>query len=120
MKKFFLVVIIFIFSGGSVTSSLILPSPVSLSGHWIVVDKINECDIYLGGERIEQANGYKLIFSSPCTFDIFSEIPEAWRPAPDGISLLNRDGRTVLFFSRENENYSSRVWECSGIMLKKK
>lgn len=100
-------------------SSLILPSPESLSGHWTIVDKKNECDIYLKTERFEQANGYKLIASSTCVPDIFSEIPDAWRPEPDGIALLNKDGVTLLFFSREDEHYRSRVWECTGAILKK-
>lgn len=101
-------------------SSLVLPSPKSLAGQWTVVDKANSCDVHLKAESFEQANGYKLTVSPACTQDVFPEAPEAWRPTPDGIALLARDGRTLLFFSQEGEHYRSQIWEETGKVLIKK
>ncbi|CBJ48041.1 protease inhibitor [Erwinia amylovora ATCC 49946] len=119
MRTSLFVVISLFFSGVSMASSLVLPSAASLSGQWTVVDKSSSCDVQLTAERFEAANGYKLSISPGCDPSVLPETPEAWRPAPDGIALLNGDGLTVLFFSREGEHYRSQIWQQTGKILKK-
>ncbi|MFI0488239.1 MAG: protease inhibitor Inh/omp19 family protein [Yersinia sp. (in: enterobacteria)] len=101
-------------------SSLVLPTPESLSGQWTVVEQANSCVVHLRAESFKQANGYKLSVSPNCAHDLLPEATEAWRPTPDGIAFLDRDGLTVLFFSREGEHYRSQIWEETGKVLKKK
>nr|WP_071819507.1 protease inhibitor Inh/omp19 family protein [Erwinia sp. Ejp617] len=89
-------------------SSLVLPSAASLSAQWTVVDKSSSCVVQLTAERFGAANGYKLSISPGCAPTAIPEITEAWRPAPDGIALLNRDGLTVLFFlMKENKRFDA-------------
>lgn len=100
-------------------SSLVIPSPESLSGRWTVADAGNSCEIYLKAQRLEQANGYRLDVSSNCTPHVLPQQPEAWRPRPDGIALLDKDGLTILFFAQEGDHYRSQIWEKTGKILKR-
>ncbi|HAT3781507.1 AprI/Inh family metalloprotease inhibitor [Serratia marcescens] len=101
------------------TNNLLLPSAISISGHWTITDKSNSCTIHLSEENVESANGYKLIILSTCSPEILPQVPVAWRPTPDGIALLDQDGLSVLFFSREGMHYRSHIWERTGKVLKK-
>ena len=100
-------------------SSLVLPSAESLSGQWTVTDESNSCSLHLSAESVESANGYKLRVLSICSPEVLPQIPSAWRPAPDGIALLDNEGLTVLFFSREGEHYRSQIWDNSGKVLRR-
>lgn len=100
-------------------SSLVLPSAGSLSGQWTVTDESNSCTLHLRAESVESANGYKLSILSSCSPEVLPQVPAAWRPTPDGIALLDSDGLTVLFFSREGEQYRSQIWDDSGKVLKR-
>ncbi|EFO1665478.1 AprI/Inh family metalloprotease inhibitor [Escherichia coli] len=100
-------------------SSLVLPPADSLSGQWTVTDKSNSCIIQLSTESVESANGYRLSISPSCGYVGLPEATVAWRPMPDGIALLDCDGSTVLFFSREGEHYRSQIWDNSGKVLKR-
>ncbi|MDU3787792.1 MAG: AprI/Inh family metalloprotease inhibitor, partial [Serratia marcescens] len=51
--------------------------------------------------------------------DVLPQEPVAWRPAPDGIALLDKDGLTVLFFSQEDDHYRSQIWAETGKILKR-
>lgn len=100
-------------------SSLVLPSADSLSGQWTLTDESNSCIIQLSAESDKSANGYQLSVSPNCAHAILPETAVAWRPAPDGIALLDREGLSVLFFSREGEHYRSHIWERAGKILKR-
>ncbi|ECI4012244.1 protease [Salmonella enterica subsp. salamae] len=100
-------------------SSLVLPPAGSLSGQWTVTDESNSCIIQLSAESVESANGYQLSVSPNCAHAVLPETTVAWRPTPDGIALLDKDGLTVLFFSREGEHYRSQIWDNSGKVLKR-
>jgi hypothetical protein len=41
-----------------------------------------------------------------------------WRPAPDGIALLQADGSTLAFFSRDGESYRNQLGADDGLTLK--
>lgn len=119
MNKFLLIGGILLFSGVSMANSMVLPSVESLAGQWRIIDRENSCDIHLKAEGFEPASGYKLSISSDCVPNILPETPEAWRPTPDGIALLNRDGLTTQFFSREGEHYRSQIWGNTGKILER-
>jgi len=100
-------------------SSLVLPSAETLSGQWTVSDKSKSCVVQLNAESVESAGGYSLKFLSDCMPDVLPQEPVAWRPAPDGIALLDKDGLTVLFFSQEDDHYRSQIWAETGKFLKR-
>lgn len=100
-------------------SSLVLPSAETLSGQWTVSDKSKSCVVQLNTEGVESAGGYSLKFLSDCTPDVLPQEPVAWRPAPDGIALLDKEGLTVLFFSQEDDHYRSQIWVETGKILKR-
>ncbi|EBL6669115.1 protease, partial [Salmonella enterica] len=54
-----------------------------------------------------------------CKHIVLPELPAAWRPAPDGIDLLNHDGMSILFFSQDGESYRSNIWDKQGKILKR-
>ena len=43
----------------------------------------------------------------------------AWRPAPDGISLLDHEGTTLVFFSQEAGGYRSDIASDQGMRLRR-
>ncbi|USQ47703.1 protease inhibitor Inh/omp19 family protein [Serratia marcescens] len=84
-------------------SSLVLPSAETLSGQWTVSDKSKSCVVQLNAESVESAGGYSLKFLSDCTPDVLPQEPVAWRPAPDGIALLEGwADRTFLLSGRRS------------------
>lgn len=90
-------------------SSLPLPHPEDLVGDWVVFDARQSCSIHFGIEDLPRANGYRLTIEpnvGACNFVIGAV---AWRPAPDGISLLDQEGATLIFFSQEVGGYRSEI-----------
>lgn len=101
-------------------SSLPLPQPADLAGEWVVSASQQFCAIHLWIDEIPQANGYRLTIDAragACSFPINAV---AWRPAPDGISLLDREGTTLIFFSQEADGYRSDVASDQGMRLQRK
>ncbi len=101
-------------------SSLPLPHPKDLVGDWIVSDARQFCAIHLWIDEIPQANGYRLTIDAragACTFPLDAV---AWRPAPDGISLLDHEGTTLIFFSQEAGGYRSQIASEHGMRLQRK
>ncbi|WP_262409923.1 protease inhibitor Inh/omp19 family protein [Escherichia albertii] len=117
MYKYVLLAIILIMGKNSMATSLMIPSVESLSGKWTISHKSAICSIYLGTKDVPLANGYELNISLHCDHKIFKKKPVAWRPAPDGIAILDENGATISFFSKEGEHYRSRIWDKSGDIL---
>lgn len=84
-------------------SSLPLLAPSALKGHWQLTDiegKVAACDVELSDERIESTNAYRFTASSQCLQPLaLTEVPVAWRPTPDGMTLTNADGSRVAFLA---------------------
>lgn len=79
-------------------SNLILPAAKSMAGQWTLTDKSNECTMIFSTQRLEWINSYKLSVLSDYSHDVLPQVPVAWRPAPDGIALLDSAGLAILFF----------------------
>ncbi len=108
------------FTATSTASSLPLPHPEDLVGDWVVFDAQRSCSIHFGIEDLPQANGFRLTIDpniGPCNFSIAAV---AWRPAADGISLLDQEGSTLIFFSQEVGGYRSEISGDSGMRLRRK
>ncbi|ECY4325432.1 protease [Salmonella enterica subsp. enterica serovar Enteritidis] len=101
-------------------SNLILPAAKSMAGQWTLTDKSNECTMIFSTQRLEWINSYKLSVLSDYSHDVLPQVPVAWRPAPDGIALLDSAGLAILFFSREGEHYRTQIWEPTGKILEKR
>lgn len=119
MFKIISIIVMFFLSGVSMANSLFLPSPESLAGEWVIIDDGKSCHITFSSDKVENINGYKLLVNSPCKHIVLPELPAAWRPAPDGIDLLNHDGMSILFFSQDGESYRSNIWDKQGKILKR-
>ncbi|MFZ4835294.1 AprI/Inh family metalloprotease inhibitor [Rouxiella sp. Mn2063] len=98
-------------------SSMVLPSAESLSGEWTVADKAQSCVVHLSAQSDQSANGFQLRLLSDCPHDVLPQAPVAWRPTPDGIALLDKEGLTVVFFSQDGEHYRSQIWDSAGKIL---
>ena len=108
------------FTAASMGSTLPLPHPKDLVGDWVVSYAQRYCSIQLGIEEVPQANGFRLtVDPSTGACDLpFAAV--AWRPAPDGISLLDQDGSTLIFFSQEAGGYRSEIHGDRGMRLRRK
>lgn len=92
--------------GAAMASSLVLPSAQSLAGQWQLTDRQQQCRVeFLAGEQ-QGVNGYQLRDREHCLKNRFAAEVVGWRPAPDGIALLQADGSTWVFFSREGAVYT--------------
>ena len=103
----------------AVGSSLPLPHPKDLVGDWILSFDRQFCAIHFWIDEIPQANGFRLTIDAragACTFPMNAV---AWRPAPDGISLLDHDGTTLVFFSQEAGGYRSDIASDQGMRLRR-
>ncbi|EJG5926553.1 AprI/Inh family metalloprotease inhibitor, partial [Salmonella enterica] len=89
------------------------------TGDWNIKYNITSCKVKLEKELLKKIGGYKINIQSDCFRDIFYESPVAWRPAPDGIALLNSVGDMIIFLSRDGESYRSNVWSDKGLLLTK-
>ncbi|VEA61385.1 SmaPI [Serratia plymuthica] len=104
--------------GTVMAGSLVLPSAQSLAGQWLIADAEQQCQIeFLAGEQSE-INGYRLVDSQHCLKKVFKAEVAGWRPAPDGIALLQADGSTLAFFSRDGESYRNQLGADDGLTLK--
>lgn len=94
--------------------SLVLPSAKSLAGQWQIADAEQQCQIeFLASEQCD-TNGYQLVDRQHCLQKVFTAEVVGWRPAPDGIALLQADGSTLAFFARTGEVYRNQL----GLTLK--
>lgn len=95
--------------GVGMTDSLVLPNAQSLSGRWIVSDGKRLCLVVLQSNELADIDAYEMVIGTRCDKSIFSAPPAAWRPAPDGIALVGNAGETLMFFSKEGEEYRNRI-----------
>ncbi|MBK5529333.1 AprI/Inh family metalloprotease inhibitor [Pseudomonas sp. TH06] len=97
----------------SMASSLKLPDPSELAGHWQATlsagndapeaqklqDKpSNTCAVELA---LNQTVGK----GADCLAAWLEETPIGWFPEPDGISITGKDGSRILFFSRQRDEH---------------
>ncbi len=101
-------------------SSLPLPHPRDFVGDWVVFDATRFCGIHLWVEDMPEANGFRLTIDPHVAACNFAMDAVAWRPAPDGISLLDKDGTTLVFFSQEGDGYRSEIASDNGMRLCRK
>lgn len=106
----------------STSSAEILPIPLpeSLKGDWVILAGDSLCDITLSTEKMPEANGLKLTANNYQGGCKILTTAVAWRPYPDGISILDKEGLSIVFFSRDQEIYRSEIYGNSGIILKRK
>ncbi len=97
-----------------------LPLPKDLAGDWVLLDARRSCAIHLWVDEIPQANGFRLTADMDPLACNFSMNAVAWRPAPDGIALLDGEGSTLIFFSREANGYRSDIASDAGMRLQRK
>ncbi|WP_261247708.1 protease inhibitor Inh/omp19 family protein [Serratia ficaria] len=105
-------------TGAVMASSLVLPTAQSLVGQWQVADRERQCRIEFLASEQSAANGYRLVDRQRCLNKLFAAEVVGWRPAPDGIALLQADGSTLAFFSRDGEVYRNRLGADDGLTLK--
>ncbi|TFZ51053.1 peptidase [Serratia proteamaculans] len=90
-------------SSTTFASSLPLLAPSALKGHWQLNDaegKTAACEVELSDELIEGTNAYRFTASAQCLQPLaLAELPVAWRPTPDGMTLTNADGGMVAFLA---------------------
>ncbi|MHA7844874.1 AprI/Inh family metalloprotease inhibitor [Serratia sp. D1N4] len=99
--------------GAAMASSLVLPTAQSLAGQWQITDRQQQCQVEFLASEQQGANGYQLRDREHCLKTLFAAEVVGWRPAPDGIALLQADGSTWVFFSRMGDVYSG-----AGLTLK--
>lgn len=85
----------------------------------MVFDGGNSCGVNFSTEIFAEADGLKLEVDHKSAGCNFLEGAVAWRPSPDGVSLLDQDGMTVILFSAENGVYRSEVFGETGAVLKR-
>lgn len=108
------------FSAASIADTPPLPHPKDLVGEWVVFDSTRVCGVRFWIDAILQANGYRMTIDplgGACTIPLDAV---AWRPAPDGISMLDHEGTTLIFFSREDGGYRSDIFTNDGLRLRRK
>lgn len=97
------VVMSMMLSSTTFASSLPLLAPSALKGHWQLNDAENKaapCEVELSDELIEGTNAYRFTASAQCLQPLaLAELPVAWRPTPDGMTLTNADGSMVAFLA---------------------
>ena len=90
-------------SSTTFASSLPLLAPSALKGYWQLNDaegKAPACNVELSDELIEGTNAYRFTASEQCLQPLsLTELPVAWRPTPDGMTLTNADGSMVAFLA---------------------
>jgi len=105
-------------TGAVMAGSLVLPSAKSLAGQWLIADAERQCQIEFLASEQSEINGYQLVDSQHCLKKVFTAEVVGWRPAPDGIALLQADGSTLAFFSRDGESYRNQLGADDGLTLK--
>lgn len=107
-----------IVTGTVMASSLILPTAQSLAGQWQVADAEHQCQIAFLASEQSETNGYQLVDRQGCLKKVLTAEVVGWRPAPDGIALLQADGSTLVFFSRDGDIYRNQLGADDGLTLK--
>jgi hypothetical protein len=107
-----------IVTGTVMASSLILPTAQSLAGQWQVADAEQQCQIVFSASEQSETNGYQLVDQQGCLKKVLAAEVVGWRPAPDGIALLQADGSTLVFFSRDGGIYRNQLGAADGLTLK--
>ncbi|CAI1022895.1 SmaPI [Serratia quinivorans] len=105
-------------TGAAMASSLVLPSAQSLAGQWQVADAQQQCQIEFLAREQSATNGYQLVDRQNCLKNVLTAEVVGWRPAPDGIALLQADGSTLAFFSRDGDVYRNQPGADDGLTLK--
>lgn len=107
-----------IVTGTVMASSLVLPTAQSLAGQWQVADAEQQCQIVFSASEQSETNGYQLVDQQGCLKKVLAAEVVGWRPAPDGIALLQADGSTLVFFSRDGDIYRNQLGAADGLTLK--
>lgn len=108
------------FTASSIGSSLPIPNPRDLVGEWVLSDAQRFCGIHLWIDEMPQANGFKLTVDAQAGICNFNMDAVAWRPAPDGIALLDQEGATLIFLSQEVGGFRSDISSDRGLRLQRK
>lgn len=97
-----------------------IPLPDTLKGDWVVLIGNCSCNITLSTAAMPEANGLKLTANETQGDCKLIKNAVAWRPYPDGISLIDKEGANIIFFSRDKEIYRSEIYGDTGFILKRK
>lgn len=97
-----------------------MPHPRDLVGEWVLSDAQRICGIHLWIDEIPQANGFRLTVDAHAGICNFHMDAVAWRPAPDGIALLDQEGTTLIFLSQQAGGYRSDITSDRGMRLQRK
>ncbi|MFN2767698.1 AprI/Inh family metalloprotease inhibitor, partial [Escherichia coli] len=77
-----------------------------------------QCQIEFLANEQSETNGYQLVDRQRCLQSVFAAEVVGWRPAPDGIALLQADGSTLAFFSRDGDLYRNQLGAGDALTLK--
>lgn len=98
----------------AMASSLILPSPAQLAGHWELHQQDQVCPLDL----IENASA--LGGDVECASRWLGDTPSSWSPTPDGIWLMNAEGTGISHLNRVKEGeYEVRTKSGETIVLRR-
>lgn len=99
-------------SGGNnvMASSLRLPNPSELAGHWQLRQDQTVCELQLL-EKDGQLAG-----DTRCAGQWLGETPVKWSPTPDGMWLWNSEGTGIAHLNRQQED-EFQLTTPSGISL---
>nr|Q54478.1 RecName: Full=Alkaline proteinase inhibitor; AltName: Full=11 kDa protease inhibitor; AltName: Full=SmaPI; Flags: Precursor [Serratia marcescens]AAA92336.1 11 kDa protease inhibitor [Serratia marcescens] len=97
--------------------SLALPTAQSLAGQWEVADSERQCQIEFLANEQSETNGYQLVDRQRCLQSVFAAEVVAGA-GPDGIALLQADGSTLAFFSRDGDLYRNQLGAGDALTLK--
>lgn len=121
MQRFFKLIacvlqVMFVSAGAhAMASSLVLPTPAQLAGHWELKQQDQVCSL----ELLEQANA--LSGDVACVARWLGDKPLSWSPTPDGIWLMNAEGSGITHLNRQREGeYEGRTQSGGVVVLQRK
>ncbi|MEH6665667.1 MAG: protease inhibitor Inh/omp19 family protein [Brevundimonas sp.] len=92
-------------------STPVLPSAEDLAGNWRLSWSGGACAVQLSARPVAMprpaADAWDLTLDPACAANPALDLVSAWRPASDGITLVDAQGRDRLFLSRTR----SGAWE---------
>jgi hypothetical protein len=98
----------------AMASSLVLPTPAQLAGHWQLHQQEQVCALDL----IEQANA--LGGDVACAEQWLGDKPLTWSPTPDGIWLMNAEGTGITHLNRQKDGqYQGRSKSGAVLLLQR-
>ncbi|WP_338486875.1 protease inhibitor Inh/omp19 family protein [Pseudomonas trivialis] len=108
--------VMFVSAGAhAMASSLVLPTPAQLAGHWELKQQDQVCNL----ELLEQANA--LGGDVACVAQWLGDKPLSWSPTPDGIWLMNAEGSGITHLNRQHEGeYEGRTRSGGVVVLQRK